>query len=169
MSTTSIKSRIARNLTLRRLEITALSSTVLAFSLTVLLVGGTPLEETNFVAVELVERIGWTGAGVLAIVVEAAIFAGYRRLESEFPNVSRAGGGAVAAIGVADLLVNLYGLASVGLPESLLWAPVVESAGVVVLAGAVILASRRGRRYWRLSPQRRGRHGGLPLQSHWRY
>ncbi len=91
MSTKTTLSRIARQLTLRRLEIVAVTSTVLAFALTVTLIGGTPLEESNVVAVEFVDRLGWTGAGVLAVVVEAGIFAGYRRLEDDFPRTSLAG------------------------------------------------------------------------------
>jgi len=103
MSTNTPLSRIARQLTLGRLEVTSITATVLAFALTVTLIGGTPLQESNLVALQLVERLGWTCAGVLAVVVEAGIFAGYRRLEDDFPRVSMAGGGAVAAIGVVDL------------------------------------------------------------------
>jgi len=38
------------------------------------------------------------------------------------------------------VLANLRGLATVGLPETMLWAPVIESAGVVALVGSVLLA-----------------------------
>ena len=43
-----------------------------------------------------------------------------------------AGGLSIAAIGAGDLAYNLVGLAQVGLPENLLWAPLLESAGIVV-------------------------------------
>ena len=81
MSTTNPRSRIARHLTLRGLEFTTVSSTVLAFSLTIMLVSSTPLKESNAVAMKLVETLGWTGAGVLAVAFEAGAFALFERLQ----------------------------------------------------------------------------------------
>ncbi len=140
MSTNTPLSRIARQLTLRRTEVTAVSATVLAFALTVLLEGGTALQESNRVAVELVDHLGWTGTGVVFLAGEAAFFAFYRRIQPHYPRSALAGGVSLAAIGIADVLANVRGLATVGLPETMLWAPVVESAGVVALVGVVLLA-----------------------------
>ncbi len=139
MYTDSLESRIARQVTLRRLEVTSITATVLAFGLTVTLIGGTPLQESNLVAVELVERLGWTGAGVLAVITEAGIFAGYRRQRPQFPRSATAGGIFVASIGVGDLLFNVRALLNVGLPETVAWWVVLEPAVAVGTVGSVLI------------------------------
>lgn len=135
-----LTSRIARAVTLRRLEAVAITSTVLAFLMTVGLVGGTPLEESNAVALELVELLGWTGAGLLAIGAEAFIFAGYRRLQGSYPKTSLAGGSLVAVIGLADVAINLYGVFLVDLSGyGVAWGIFAEKTVPVVFLAALVL------------------------------
>jgi outer membrane protein assembly factor BamB len=104
---------------LRQLEATALVATVLAFGLTALLVPASAATEANGVAATLLGTIGWTGAGIVAVVGEAALFAGWRRLSARgYPRAALGAGAGIAAVGVADVLVNLVVLSRVGLPET---------------------------------------------------
>jgi hypothetical protein len=111
--------RAYRKATIKRLEAVALGSTTVAFALTVMLAGSAYAVESNPFAAELLETLGWVGAGVLALVLEALIFEGYQRLERGAPRGARAGAALVAGIGLADVLANLYVLARVGTPPAL--------------------------------------------------
>jgi len=108
-----------RHATVRRLELVGLGSTTIAFALTVWLAGSAYAVESNPFARELVATLGWVGAGSLALLLEGAIFEGYRRLERGAPPAARAGAALVAAIGVGDVLVNLWVLSRVGVPAGL--------------------------------------------------
>ncbi|NHX37175.1 PQQ-binding-like beta-propeller repeat protein, partial [Halolamina sp. R1-12] len=139
MSETSTLSRIARQLTLRRLELTALSTTALAFILTVALVGTGQVHEANPATAALADHVGWAGAGVLGIGYTAGAFALFRRTWSyryRGVRVAHVGAVLVAAPGVADLAVNAVRLAQVGLPSVALKA-IVATASPVVLATVV--------------------------------
>jgi len=135
-----------------RLEAVAITSTVAAFILTALLVPTGPATESNAVAKVLLGTLGWTGAGILAIAVEGAIFAGYRRVhEQGYPRAAVAGGGLLAVIGVGDLLLNLRLLADLGLPalKAVRWERYGRVIGTVALAGGAVLAQRQLRRVGR--------------------
>lgn len=120
------------------LEATALSSTVVAFWLTAILSSGGIAVEANPVAAALLDSGGWMLAGSLAVVVEAAIFAYYRRIHAEYPRAAVAGGGLVAAVGVLDVVANVALLATAGWPETIHYAHYAPVAGVV--AGVAVAA-----------------------------
>ncbi|NHX37872.1 PQQ-binding-like beta-propeller repeat protein, partial [Halolamina sp. R1-12] len=133
--TSTISSRIARQLTLRRLELTALSTTALAFVLTVALIETTAVHEANPITAALADHVGWAGAGVIGIGYTAGAFALFRRTWSyryRGVRVAHVGAVLVAAPGVADLAVNVVRLAQVGLPSLALEAIVATSAPVVL-------------------------------------
>jgi outer membrane protein assembly factor BamB len=153
-------------LTVRRAEIAALGSTAIAFALTVLLAGTGYAVESNGFARGLLESVGWIGAGVLALVGEVAILEGYRRLERGAPLAARVAdrlawaigrgepvarllengapraalGGAwsVAGIGLADVAINLYVLASTGVPASVS-RRLLGAIAIVMLVALVLL------------------------------
>lgn len=107
---------MTRSVTLRRLEGIALATTALAFAVTVLLVTTGAASEVNPAAAGLLSALGWSLTGVLAIAVEAACFAVLGRYRERYPRVTLAGGGVIAAVGVADLALNAWLLARTGLP-----------------------------------------------------
>jgi hypothetical protein len=125
----AVKNRI------RTLEAVALLATVAAFGLTAVLEPAGAARESNGVASRMLSTFGWAPVGVLAVVVEGAIFAGYRRVDlAGYRRTAVAGGGLVAAVGIADIAWNVYVLAEVGVPETV-------RAGKYGLAVAVVAAS----------------------------
>jgi hypothetical protein len=128
---------------LRQLEAVALFATVLAVGLTALLEPATAAVESNPFAAGLLDVVGWTGAGIVAIVGEAALFAGWRRLAARgYPRAALGAGAGIAVVGVADVLVNLVVLSRVGLPET---ARIGEYGGVTAIVAVVaLLAYFRG-------------------------
>ncbi len=140
MSTNTPLSRIAHHLTLRRLETTALSSTVLALILTVGLVETGLVHEANPVTAALAEQFGWATTGLLGIGVAAAAFGLFRAIHRRgYDRSALAGGVLLAGLGVADFGVNLVRLAQVGWPASLPEGIVATTAPAVV--GAVVVAA----------------------------
>ena len=114
----------------RTLEAVSIGTTAAAFAITVLLVSTGRAAEANPVALGLLDAVGWSLTGVLAIGVEAACFAylgkhradGRQRLairgrplgEVDVGRLVNAGGVAIATAGVLDVAYNLYLLSLVG-------------------------------------------------------
>jgi len=121
---------------LRRLEIASIATTAAAFALTVALVTTQSAVESNPAAYALLDAAGWAVAGVIGIGVEVLAFAYLRRhvdqdtrlelVETILRRFSRGheimvdvgrvvlvGGGLLAFVGVADLLLNLALLTTV--------------------------------------------------------
>jgi len=128
-------SRIARQLTLRRTELIALSTTALAFVLTIILIQDPSIHEANPITAALVDHVGWTGTGLVGVVGTAGAFALLRSADLYgYPWTARGGGLTLATFGAADLAVNLVRLIQVGLQSLALEAIVATSAPVVLAA-----------------------------------
>ncbi len=137
MPETSTTSRIARQLTLRRLELTSLSTTTLAYILTVGIVSKPSIFEANPITARVAELTGWTATGILAILVLAGAFALFRRTRRyQYGGVRVAHVGAmlVATSSVADFLINVIRVLQVDTPISGVVSPLVTSAPVVLAA-----------------------------------
>lgn len=100
----------------RLAEAVALATTALAFAITVLLVTTGRAAEVNPAAAGLLDAVGWSLTGVLAVTVEAACFVYLGRHRGRFPRLALAGGTMIAAVGLADLVLNLWLLSQTGLP-----------------------------------------------------
>ena len=132
---------------LRRLEAVALLATVAAVGLTALLEPATAAVESNPVAQSLLETLGWTGAGLVAVGLEAALFAGWRRLAARgYRRTALVAGGGIAAVGVVDVLVNLHVLVEVGVPATARWAHYAGLVAPVALLAGVLLVRPDPRR-----------------------
>lgn len=127
---------------LRALEAVSIATTTLAFAITVLLVTTGLATELNPVALELLDTGGWAFVGVLAIVLEAGTFAYLQRTQHELPRASLAGGAAIALVGVADLLLNLFLLSRTGIPllGTFYAAKYIPPVALVLVAGVVAFA-----------------------------
>ena len=170
------ESRLARWLTLRRLEAVTLATTTAAFAITVLLVTTGRATELNWVAAWLLTEAGWVTAGVVGIAAEAGGFAALRRWSDDVPRGVLGGGVCIAAVGVADLAVNLWLLAQVGVPPvaQVYWAGVAPGLVAVALAGVRVRPARpaagatagwpsaASSRPWDVGRPCRGRRAGGP-------
>jgi outer membrane protein assembly factor BamB len=126
---------------LRGLEAVTHLSTAGAFILTVVLVSTGVASEANLVTAELLSTAGWTATGLLALAVATVTFAYLQRHRRRTPRAVAVGALLLAALGTADLAVNLWTLAQVGWPDSMLprvWAP-----GAAVAGAAVVATGRR--------------------------
>ncbi|WP_436931666.1 hypothetical protein [Halosimplex halobium] len=123
-------------------EWTAHAATLTALVLTFALSFATV--ELNPVAAWLFDTIGYPATGALAMVVVGLIFDAYRRLADWYPRTAEGGAWTIAAVGVVDVSVNLWRLASVGAPETTLmrtvWA--IVGAGLLGVGSVIILRYR---------------------------
>ena len=132
---------------LRQAEVASLTTTALAFLLTIYLLPANPhVAEMNPAVARLFEigPAGWAVAGAVALVFEAIVFAAYERVEHVAPRTVLVGGVLVATVGVFDLLVNLRLLSVVGIPESVN----IAAYGLPALAVAAVGAGVGTRRRW---------------------
>jgi hypothetical protein len=127
---------------LRALEFISISTTTLAFVLTIGLVTTGRAEEANPVAASLLDTTGWTIVGILALGVIAAVFTWYQRISDEYPRKAIYGASSVAALGVMDVAANLALISRVSLPESLYLSK--YGPPVLVVLFFAILAWNRG-------------------------
>lgn len=142
--TDAVRSRIARQLTLRRLELTALSTTALAFVLTVILVETGRVYEANPATAALAAQFGWGVAGLLGIGAIAGSFGLFRVVDGGgYSRSALAGGLSLASLSVADFAVNLLRLVQVGTPTSVPESVVVTAAPAI--GAGVLLAARPSR------------------------
>ncbi len=141
MSTTTPLSRIARQLTLRRAELTAHTASVVAWTLTALLVGAGYAEEGNPFSAALISQSSPKVWALVTPLLVGGLFAGLRWVrDNDDPRAALVSGWAVAAALVLDAAGNLLGTAVVGLPT----VQVPEFGGFVVgLAGLAALCVLR--------------------------
>ncbi|WP_373189976.1 S8 family serine peptidase [Halolamina sp.] len=117
MSTSNPLSRIARQLTLRRAELTAHTASVVAWTLTALLVGAGYAEEANPFSAFLIAQSSVHAWALVTPLLVAGLFAGLRWVrDHDDPRAALAGGWVVAAALVVDAAGNVFGTAVVGLP-----------------------------------------------------
>ncbi len=111
MSTQSLMSRIARQLTLRRAEITAHIGSFIAVSLTIFAVGTGWVVERNQVAREIMQVVGvnwWAVATPFAI---ATAYAMMRYLSRDHPELAQTAGWIFSAVLLLDATLNIAALA----------------------------------------------------------
>jgi|GEM_PF-4786305 len=132
-------------------EWTAHGATLTALVLTFALSFATV--ELNPVAKWLFDTIGYPATGALAMIVVGLLFEGYRRLAGEYPRTAEAGAWAIAGVGVLDVTINLWQLATVGWPETTL----MRTVWAIVLAGLLgvgsVVVVRDAERFSALAPR----------------
>jgi len=139
------------SMSIKKAETVALGSTTVAFALTVLLAGSGYAVEANPLASGTIETLGWVGASIVALLGEVLIIEGYRRVVApRRPRIALVGSWSVASVGVLDVVLNLWILSRVGVPDGVSGRLL---GSIAIVSIAAILLARRGlvveeSRYW---------------------